>query len=48
MGMLSEQAIESCHHDFKIEWENRMVGLSHSGMGERLLDTVVRKNSNHL
>ena len=48
LGMLSEQAMESCHHDFKIEWENRKVGLSHSELGDRLLDTVVRYNSKHL
>ena len=48
LGMLSEQAMESCHHDFKIEWQNRKVGLSHSELGERLLDTIVRYNSKHL
>lgn len=48
MGFWSEQAMESCHHDFKIELENEKLSVESPDYLERLLRIVVRYNSKHL
>ena len=48
LGFWSEQAMESGHHDFKLEWEKVKVSPNHEEYGERLLSTVVRYAGKHL
>ena len=48
MGFWSEQAMESCHHDFKMEVENDKLSSASPEYLERLLQIVVRYNSKHL
>ena len=42
LGAYTEQSFESCHHDFKLEWERSKVDIDHPDVGPVLLDTVVR------
>ena len=48
MGYWSEQAMESCHHDFKMELENDKLSCESQKYLERLLRIVVRFNSKYL
>lgn len=48
MGFWSEQAMESCHHDFKMELENDKLSSESQEYLDRLLSIVVRYNSKHL
>ena len=48
LGFFSEQAMESCHHSFKTEWERNKVFWDHPNCGEKLHQTVVRVNSKNL
>ena len=38
----TEQAFESCHHDFKVEWEKFSVSPDHPEYEQRLLEAVIR------
>ena len=42
IGAMTEQAFESAHHEFKLEWLKVKVAPDHPEYGQRLLDTVVR------
>ena len=42
LGAFTEQSFESCHHDFKVEWDRTKVDIDHPDVGQVLLDTVVR------
>ena len=42
IGSMTEQAFESAHHEFKLEWLKAKVDMSHPDYGQRLFDTVVR------
>ena len=44
----SEQAMESVHHDFKINWDMVKVNIDHPDFGEKLKDIVTKYNSLHL
>ena len=44
----SEQAMESSHHDFKLEWEMVKVSPNHEEYGDKLFNTVVRYVGKHL
>ena len=48
LGFYSEQAMESGHRDFKLEWEKVKVSPNHKEYGNRLLQTVVRYAGKHL
>ena len=48
LGFWSEQAMESGHHDFKLEWEKVKVSPNHEEYGDRLLKTTVRYAGKHL
>ena len=48
LGFWSEQAMESGHHDFKLEWEKVKVSPNHEEYGQRLLGTIVRYAGKHL
>lgn len=48
LGVWSEQAMESCHHLFNVEWEKVKVAPDHPSYGERLLTLVCRINSSHI
>ena len=41
----SEQAMESIHHDFKINWEMVKVNIDHLDIREKLKDAVRKYNS---
>ena len=47
-GYWSEQAMESCHKDFRNEWEPNKVPEKHPDYGEKLLNTIVRYNWKHI
>ena len=47
-GFYSEQAMESCHKDFKLEWEPIKIKESDVNFGRKLLDTIVRYNGKHI
>ena len=42
LGAWTEQAFESCHHDFKVEWEKVSVSPDHPEYELRLLEAVIR------
>ena len=42
IGAMTEQAFESAHHEFKLEWQKVKVAPDHPEYGQRLLDTIVR------
>ena len=48
MGFYSEQAMESCHHDFKVELECNKFSLDHKEYLDKMSRIVVRYNSKHL
>ena len=48
LGAWSEQAMESVHHDMKLEWDRTKVGPDHPKYREILFDTIVRYNSKHI
>ena len=48
LGFWSEQAMESAHHDFKMEWEKVKVSPNHEEYGDRLLTTTVRYAGKHV
>ena len=48
LGFFTEQAVESIHHDFKENWKNFKVPITHPEYSERLLRTVCVYNSLHL
>ena len=41
-------AMESVHHDLKLEWERSKVGPNHSEYADLLFDTIMRYNSKHI
>lgn len=47
-GYYSEQAMESCHKDFKVEWDTCKVNESHEDYGRKLKRTTVRYNGKHI
>ena len=47
-GFYSEQAMESCHHDFKTEWEPVKVREADKSFGTKLMSTIVRYNGKHI
>ena len=47
LGFWSDQAMESGHHDFKLEWEKVKVSPNHEEYGDRLLKTTVRYAGKH-
>ena len=48
LGAWSEQAMESCHHLFDVEWEKVKVAPDHPKYGDTLLALVCRVNSGHI
>ena len=48
LGHWSEQAMESTHHDFKVEWSKVKVSVDHAKFYETLLKTVIRYNGKHV
>ena len=42
LGAWTEQAFESCHHDFRVEWEKVSVSPDHPEYEMRLLEAVIR------
>ena len=48
LGYWSEQAMESCHHDFKEFWSLTKVDQDHPNFAERLLSTIIKYNSSHI
>ena len=48
LGFFSEQANESVHHDFKLEWEKVKVSQDNPEYMTKLLNTVVRYASKHI
>ena len=48
LGFWSEQAMEACHHAFRLEWDRNKVFWEHPKVGEKLLSAVVRANSKNL
>ena len=48
LGFWSEQAMESCHHDFKLEYENLKICQDSPEFLERLRSLVVCYNGKHL
>ncbi len=48
LGLYSEQAGESAHHDFTVFWERYKVPHQHQQFGERLAKAVVAYNSRHI
>ena len=48
LGFWSEQAMEACHHAFKLEWERNKVFWDHPKYGQKLLQSVVRANSKNI
>ena len=48
LGFWSEQAMESGHHDFKLEWEKVKVSANHKQYSERLFNTAVRYAGKHI
>ena len=48
LGAWSEQAMESVHHDLKLEWERSKVGPDHPNYDNLLFNTIVRYNSKHI
>ena len=48
LGFWSEQAMESGHHDFKLEWEKVKVSSNHKQYSQRLYNTTVRYAGKHL
>ena len=42
LAACTEQAFESCHHDFKVEWEKFSVSPDHPEYEQRLLEAVIR------
>ena len=48
LGAWSEQAMESVHHDLRLEWERSKVGPNHPNYAEQLFSTIVRYNSKHI
>ena len=47
-GYYSEQAMESCHKDFKLEWEPNKVREADNDYGRKLLSTIIRYNGKHI
>ena len=47
-GHYSEQAMESCHKDFKLEWEPNKVREADNDYGRKLLSTIIRYNGKHI
>ena len=48
LGPLSEQAVESLHHDFAQTWARYAMPPQHPQFGERLLQATINYNSFHL
>ena len=48
LGVYSEQASESVHHDFAVVWERFSRELGNPSFGDQLLKAVVKYNSVHL
>ena len=48
LGFYSEQAMESVHHDFDVTWESYKVSEDHSEYKQRLLNSIISYNSNHV
>ena len=48
LGFWSEQAMESCHHDFKLEYEKAKIYEDSPELLEKLRCLVVRYNGKHL
>ena len=48
LGAWSEQAMESAHHEFKLESLLTKVGPDHPKYDEILFDAVVRFNAKHV
>ena len=48
LGFWCEQAFESCHHDFKTEWDKVKVDSNHPAFGVRLKTAVSSYNAKHL
>ena len=45
LGYWSEQAMEACHHAFKVEWEKNKVYWEHPKCAKMLFKTVTRFNA---
>ena len=45
LGFWSEQAMEACHHAFRVEWERSKVFWDHPNCGQKLFNTVTRFNA---
>ena len=48
LGLFSEQAGESVHHDFSVHWERFKVPFQHQVFGNRLAKAVMNYNSRHI
>lgn len=48
LGVYSEQAFESVHHDFNVTWAKYKVKLSHPNYDVRLLQSIVEYDSHHI
>lgn len=48
LGLYSEQAVESAHHDFNITWQKYKVSNEHPQYAARLLRAVCEYNSQHI
>ena len=48
LGFWSEQAMESCHHDFAEAWSLRKYGKDHEHYADKFLDCVLDYNSSHV
>ena len=48
LGFWSEQAMESCHHDFAQAWSLRKYGKDHEHYADKFLDCVLDYNSSHV
>lgn len=48
LGLFSEQAFESVHHEFKLTWNKYLVKESHPNYAQKLLRAVCEFNSLHV
>ena len=48
LGIYSKQAMESVHHDFDETWQSYKVSEIHSDYKNRLLNSIIAYNSNHI
>ena len=48
LGYWSEQAFESVHADFKVEWEKVKVNYDHPDFSKKMLSCLSRYVSRHI